>query len=55
MTDPFAPQGKAPNDLEMLFQVEQWMVAIRELSRDERAEMGSANDRLKHLLAPIIE
>jgi hypothetical protein len=55
MTDPFAPRGKAPNDLEMLIQVEQWMTAIREISRDERAEMDSASDRLEHLLAPANE
>lgn len=52
MADPFAPRAKAPNDLEMLVQVEQWMAAIREIGRDERAEMESASARLEHLLAP---
>ena len=51
MTDLFAPRAKAPNDLEMLVQVENWMAAIREISRDERADMESASDRLERLLA----
>jgi hypothetical protein len=51
MTDPFAPRGKAPNDLEMLVQVEQWMAAIREISREERTEAESASNRLERLLA----
>jgi hypothetical protein len=55
MTDPFAPRAKAPNDLEMLVQVEQWMAAIREIGREERAEMDSASDRLERLLAPANE
>ena len=55
MTDPFAPRAKAPNDLEMLIQVEQWMTAIREISRDEHAEMDSVSDRLERLLAPANE
>ena len=55
MTDPFAPRAKAPNDLEMLVQVENWMAAIREISRDEHADMESASDRLERLLAPANE
>ena len=55
MTDPFAQRAKAPNDLEMLVQVEQWMTAIREISREERAETDSASDRLERLLAPTSE
>ena len=55
MTDPFAPRAKAPNDLEMLVQVEQWMVTIQEIGREESAEMGSASDRLERLLAPTNE
>jgi hypothetical protein len=55
MTDLFAPRAKAPNDLEMLVQVENWMAAIREISRDERADMESASDRLERLLAPANE
>ena len=55
MTDPFAPRAKAPNDLEMLIQVEQWMAEIREISRDEGAEMHSASDRLERLLASANE
>jgi len=55
MTDPFAPRAKAPNDLEMLVQVEQWMAAIRDISREEGAELASASDRLERLLAPASE
>ena len=55
MTDPFAPRAKAPNDLEMLAQVEQWMVAIREIDREERGETESASLRLDRLLAPVDE
>jgi hypothetical protein len=55
MTDPFAPRAKAPNDLEMLAQVEQWMAAIREIGREERADLESASTRLERLLAPVTE
>ena len=55
MTDPFAPRAKAPNDLEMLVQVEQWMAAIRDIGREEHAEMDSASDRLERLLASATE
>jgi hypothetical protein len=55
MTDPFAPRAKAPNDLEMLVQVEQWMAAIREIGREGHAEIDSASDRLERLLAPATE
>ena len=55
MTDPFSPRAKAPNDLEMLVQVEQWMVAIQEIGLEERAETTSASDRLERLLAPADE
>jgi hypothetical protein len=55
MTDTFAPQAKAPSDLQMLVQVEQWMAAIREIDREERAEIESASVRLERLLAPAGE
>ena len=54
MTDTIAP-AKAISDLQMLAQVEQWMAAIREIYREERAEMESASARLEHLLAPVGE
>jgi hypothetical protein len=53
MTDTFASQTEAPSDLRMLAQVEQWMVTIREIDREERAEIVSAGARLEHLLAPV--
>ncbi len=52
MTDTFTSQSKAARDLRMLVQVEQWMVTIQEIGREECAEMGSASDRLERLLAP---
>jgi len=52
MTEMFAPRAKPPSDLQMLAQVEQWMAEIREIGRQERAEMESASARLEHLLAP---
>jgi hypothetical protein len=52
MSDPFASRAKAPNDLEMLAQVELWMATIREIGREEHADLESASDRLEHLLAP---
>jgi hypothetical protein len=55
MTDPFAPRAKAPNDLEMLVQVEQWMATIREIGREERADFEAACARLEHLLTPVTE
>jgi hypothetical protein len=55
MTDTFASQSKAAGDLRMLAQVEQWMATIREIDRDERAEIEPASARLDHLLAPVTE
>lgn len=55
MTDPFAPRAKAPSDLQMLAQVEQWMAAIRELGREERADLEAPGARLEHLHTPISE
>jgi hypothetical protein len=55
MSDPFASRAKAPNDLEMLAQVELWMATIREIGREEYADLESASDRLEHLLAPANE
>jgi hypothetical protein len=54
MTDTFAPQTKTVrnSDLQMLAQVEQWMTAIREIDREERAGMEPASARLERLLAP---
>jgi hypothetical protein len=43
------------SDLQMLAQVEKWMAAIREVSREERAEIKSPSRRLEHLLAPVTE
>jgi hypothetical protein len=55
MTDTFTSQTKAARDLRMLAQVEQWMARIREIDREERAEIQSASARLEHLLAPVSE
>jgi hypothetical protein len=55
MTDTVAPQAKAPSDLRMLAQVEQWMAAIREIDREERTDMRSASARLEQLLTPASE
>jgi hypothetical protein len=55
MTDTFTSQTKATSDLRMLAQVEQWMATIRQLDREERAEIESASARLEHLLAPVAE
>jgi hypothetical protein len=55
MIDTVAPRDKAPSDLQMLAQVEQWMAEIREIGREERAEIESASARLEHLLAPVAE
>jgi hypothetical protein len=55
MTDTFTSQTKAPSDLRMLAQVEQWMATIREIDRDKRAELESASARLEHLLTPVTE
>jgi hypothetical protein len=55
MTDLFVPRAKAPNDLQMLAQVEQWMATIREIGREERADFEAACARLEHLLAPVAE
>jgi hypothetical protein len=55
MTDTIASPVKAISDLQMLAQVEQWMAAIREMDREERAETESASVRLEHLLAPLTE
>jgi hypothetical protein len=55
MTDTVAPRAKAPSDLQMLVQVEQWMATIREISHDELADFDSASVRLEHLLAPASE
>jgi hypothetical protein len=54
MTNTIAP-ARAVSDLQMLAQVEQWMAAIREIYREERAEMESARARLAHLLVPVRE
>jgi hypothetical protein len=43
------------SDLQMLAQVEKWMAAIREVSREERAEIKSPSQRLAHLLEPVTE
>jgi len=43
------------SDLQMLAQVEKWMAAIREVGREERAQIKSPSDRLAHLLAPVTE
>jgi hypothetical protein len=55
MTAPFATRAKAPSDLEMLAQVEQWMATIREIGREERGGLESASERLAHLLASATE
>jgi hypothetical protein len=55
MTEMFAPRAKAPSDLQMLVQVEQWMAEIREIGRQERAQLESASARLEHLLTPAGE
>jgi hypothetical protein len=55
MTDTVAPRAKAPRDLQMLAQVEQWMATIREISRDEPADPKSASMRLERLLAPATD
>jgi hypothetical protein len=55
MTDTFTSQTKAASDLRMLAQVEQWMATIRQIDREERAEIESASARLEHLLAPVTE
>jgi hypothetical protein len=55
MTDTFTSQTKATSDLRMLAQVEQWMATIRQIDREERAEIESASARLEHLLAPVAE
>jgi hypothetical protein len=55
MTDTSAQQAKAPNDLRMLAQVEQWMATIREIDREDRADIGPASARLERLLAPASE
>jgi hypothetical protein len=43
MTDTFTSQTKAPGDLRMLAQVEQWMATIREIDREERAKIEPAS------------
>jgi hypothetical protein len=55
MTDTVALRAKTPSDLKMLAQVEQWMAAIREIGREERADFEAATKRLEHLLAPVSE
>jgi hypothetical protein len=52
MTDTVASRAKAPGDLRMLAQVEQWLATIREISREELADLDSASLRLERLLAP---
>ncbi len=55
MTDRVAPRAKAPSDVQMLAQVEQWMAMIRELVRQERPAVHAASERLDHLLATVTE
>ncbi len=55
MTDTIAPSARAISDLQMLAQVEQWMAAIREIYREERADVESASARLEDLLASVTE
>jgi hypothetical protein len=55
MTDTFTSQTKAPGDLRMLAQVEQWMATIREIDREERAKIEPASSRLERLLTPVGE
>lgn len=55
MIDTVVPRAKAPSDLQMLAQVEQWMTVIREIDREERPDVQSASKRLERLLTPIAE
>ncbi len=59
MSDTFATTMPADQggvrDLQMLAQVEKWMATIREIDREQRAEIESASARLEHLLAPVGE
>ncbi|HEX3504243.1 MAG TPA: hypothetical protein VHU22_12700 [Xanthobacteraceae bacterium] len=52
MTDTVAPRAKAPSDLQMLVQVEQWMATIREIRHEERAAFQSVSAQFEDLFVP---
>jgi len=55
MSEFIATKRNCTSDLRMFAQVEQWMTAIREINREERAAIQSPTARLEHLLAPAGE
>jgi hypothetical protein len=54
MTDTVA-RAKAPSDLQMFVQVEQWMETIREIRHEERTAFDSVSAQFEDLFAPVNE
>ena len=55
MTNTVAPRAKAPSDLQMLVQVEQWMATIREIRHEERTAFDSVGAQFEDLFVPVSE